>query len=146
MTRPEGRITETFSYARPMKRLPFMALALTTLLACGRVPDRAQIGDLDANQVDQLCSELRETYPVQSVTCEIMGIEVEADIGLELTQAECVESLTSDCDVLVGNLRGCYESIFDPEAFCNLDPSFSSACDGLEDCIPASEEEEDAAL
>jgi hypothetical protein len=132
-----------------MKRLSLvlMALALTALLACGRVPDRAQIGELDANQVDRLCTELREDYPVQSVTCEIMGFEVDADIGLDLTQAECVESLTSPgCDVLVGNLRGCYESIFDPDAFCSLDPSFSGACDGLEDCVPASEEEDDEAL
>lgn len=129
-----------------MTRISSLTVTLTLLLACGRVPDRARVADLDADQIRNFCEEMVQKYPPQTVSCTIVGVTVDVDVGYDATVEECVDTFQappSNCPLLVGDLRSCFDDTFGAgDDFCSAltfgvasscDRVYSDACYGVPD-------------
>ncbi len=129
-----------------LHRLCVLALLVAGTLACSRVPDRAALAELDDQQVENLCSEFVGNYPVQTYECTFADIDFEVEYGYDFTVAECIDTWAAppaSCDLLVGDLRGCYDALYGGDDPCFLDPdALPNACDPVFECDPPDEPED----
>jgi hypothetical protein len=85
------------------------------LVGCGGgddsgVSDSTKLGDLSASDSTALCNDFAHDYPARTVDC---GDGSTQEVGIDASECGEDEPPPASCEITVGQLRDCFDALYD---------------------------------